>query len=68
FAEAGNTWETRHQTNLNDLRRSAGLGVRLYMPFIGLIGLDYGYGFDYVDSDGRRDGEWVPHFQFGRTF
>jgi len=68
FGEAGNTWATRGQTNLNDLRRSAGVGVRLYMPFIGLIGLDYGYGFDYVGADGRRSGQWVPHFQFGRTF
>jgi outer membrane protein insertion porin family len=68
FAEAGNTWKTRSQTNLNDLQRSVGLGVRLYMPFIGLIGLDYGYGFDYNGLDGRRDGKWVPHFQFGRTF
>ncbi|MBS1262458.1 MAG: Outer membrane protein assembly factor BamA [Calditrichaeota bacterium] len=68
FAEAGNTWASRGQTNLNDLRRSVGLGVRLYMPFIGLIGLDYGYGFDYVGDQGRREGRWVPHFQFGRTF
>ncbi|MCB2210843.1 outer membrane protein assembly factor BamA [bacterium] len=68
FGEAGNTWAKRDETNLNDLRRSVGLGVRLYMPLIGLIGLDYGYGFDYIGSDGRRDGEWVPHFQFGRTF
>jgi outer membrane protein insertion porin family len=68
FAEAGNTWATRGEMNLNQLNRSAGLGVRLYMPFIGLIGLDYGYGFDYINPDGTREGRWMPHFQFGRTF
>ncbi len=68
FAEAGNTWSTRGEMDLNDLRRSAGLGVRLYMPFVGLIGLDYGYGFDYYRADGSRYGKWVPAFQFGRTF
>jgi outer membrane protein insertion porin family len=68
FAEAGNTWEYFSETSLFDLKRSAGLGIRLFMPFIGMIGLDYGYGFDYIDATGRRHGEWVPHFQFGRGF
>ncbi len=68
FFDSGNTWLTIADTDLNDLRRSAGFGMRLYMPFIGLIGLDYGYGFDYVGPDGRSSGQWVPHFQFGRTF
>jgi outer membrane protein insertion porin family len=69
FAEAGNVWLNLENTDLFDLRRSVGLGVRLYMPMIGLIGLDYGYGLDYFDpSTGQRHGEWVPHFQFGRGF
>jgi outer membrane protein insertion porin family len=69
FAEAGNVWRNLEQTDPFDLRRSVGLGVRLYMPMIGLIGLDYGYGLDYYDPNtGLRHGEWVPHFQFGRTF
>jgi len=68
FVDAGNTWLDRDETNLNDLRRSYGVGVRLFMPLVGLIGLDYGYGFDYFDATGRRSGQWVPHFQFGRTF
>ena len=68
FAEAGNTWARFSETSLFDLRRSAGLGIRLFMPFIGMIGLDYGYGFDYIDARGQRVGEWVPHFQFGRGF
>ncbi len=68
FMDAGNTWLTPSETNLTDLRRAAGVGVRLYMPFIGLIGLDYGYGFDYPAADGTTKGKWMPHFQFGRTF
>lgn len=68
FTEAGNVWMERGDTDFNDLKRSAGLGVRLFMPFIGLIGLDYGYGFDYINADGTRYGKWMPHFQFGRTF
>ncbi len=68
FFDAGNVWLTPSETDFSNLRRSAGFGMRLFMPLIGLIGLDYGYGFDYIDSSGRRKGEWVPHFQFGRTF
>ncbi|TKJ39810.1 outer membrane protein assembly factor BamA [candidate division LCP-89 bacterium B3_LCP] len=69
FAEAGNVWYDLESTDVFDLRRSVGLGVRLYMPMIGLIGLDYGYGIDYFDpTTGERKGEWIPHFQFGRGF
>lgn len=69
FAEAGNVWYNFENMDLFDLRRSLGFGVRLYMPMIGLIGLDYGYGLDYFDpSTGVREGEWIPHFQFGRGF
>mgnify|MGYP003735783963 FL=1 len=69
FAEAGNTWLNFSQTDPFDLNRSVGLGVRLFMPMIGLIGFDYGYGLDYYDPlTGRRVGQWQPHFQFGRQF
>ena len=69
FAEAGNVWSRFSQSSFGDLRRSAGVGIRMYMPMIGLIGLDFGYGFDYYSAKtGLRTGRWVPHFQFGRTF
>ncbi len=68
FAEAGNVWESFEATDPTDLRRSVGFGVRLFMPFIGMIGLDYGMGLDYLDSQGLRKTKWVPHFQFGRGF
>lgn len=48
FAEAGNTWLGVETFNPFNIYRSAGVGVRLSMPFFGLIGLDWGYGFDDV--------------------
>ncbi len=68
FAEAGNVWISPIDLNPGNLKRSAGLGVRIFMPMVGLIGLDYAYGFDNSDSKGNRQGEWMPHFQFGRGF
>ncbi|MBD3166078.1 BamA/TamA family outer membrane protein, partial [bacterium] len=68
FSDAGNVWYSQSETDLTDLKRSVGVGLRLFMPMIGLIGLDYGYGFDYLEADGSRRGRWMPHFQFGRTF
>jgi len=35
---------------------------------IGMIGFDYAYGFDYVDQQGVRKGNWKPHFVFGKSF
>ncbi|MBN2423575.1 MAG: outer membrane protein assembly factor BamA [Calditrichaceae bacterium] len=66
FAEGGNAWIDVGQTNPFDLRRSAGAGIRLFMPMIGIIGIDFGYGFDYYDALGNRSGDWKIHFQFGR--
>jgi len=66
FAEGGNAWEHLNQANPFDLRRSVGVGVRLFMPMIGIIGIDFGYGFDYYNAYGQRKGQWKVHFQFGR--
>jgi outer membrane protein insertion porin family len=62
FADAGNAWNSIDQFSLSDLKRGAGVGVRLEIPMLGLIGFDFGYGFD-KDNPG-----WEPHFQVGRTF
>jgi outer membrane protein insertion porin family len=68
FAEAGNVWNSWKETDPFDLRRSAGIGARLLINPIGLIGFDYAYGFDDVfPKDGKPDG-WHFHFQFGRGF
>ncbi|NIR48648.1 outer membrane protein assembly factor BamA, partial [candidate division KSB1 bacterium] len=69
FAEAGNTWESLSETDLFDLRRSVGVGVRIFMPMLGIIGFDYAFGFDNIDRlTGEKFGEWKPHFVFGRSF
>jgi len=69
FAEAGNVWPRFNAASLGSMRRSTGFGLRMFMPMIGLIGIDFGYGFDYFDAEtGLRKGKWYPHFQFGRTF
>ena len=65
FAEAGNVWNGLDNADPFDLKRSAGVGVRLLLNPIGLLGFDYGYGFDPVGQVGDKSG-WKFHFQFGR--
>ena len=66
FMEAGNVWTTIGETDPFDLKRSVGAGVRLFMPMLGIIGIDFGYGFDYINQFGQREGQWKVHFQFGK--
>ena len=65
FAEAGNVWENIRASDPFGLKRSAGVGVRLLLQPIGLLGFDLGYGFDPEGSTGQPSG-WQFHFQFGR--
>src|SRR3989339_149321 len=67
FAEAGNVYENLKSTNLFDLKRSVGVGARIMLNPIGLIGFDYGYGFDRMSVDGQAP-QWMFHFQFGKGF
>ena len=67
FAEAGNTFVNLPSADLFDLKKSAGVGARILINPIGLIGFDYGYGFDRLSVDGQ-DPKWEFHFQFGRGF
>jgi outer membrane protein insertion porin family len=67
FAEAGNVYFDLKQTDLFDLKRSVGIGARIQLNPIGLIGFDYGYGFDRKSVDGQSP-QWVFHFQFGKGF
>ncbi len=55
FADAGNAWSEFNQFNPFDLKRSIGGGIRVFLPMIGLLGVDYGYGFDY-DQQGKKGG------------
>lgn len=65
FAEAGNVWSDFTKADPFDLKRSAGVGLRVLLNPIGLIGFDYGYGFDPIGERGDKSG-WRFHFQFGR--
>jgi outer membrane protein insertion porin family len=67
FADAGNIWSSLTKTDPFDLRRSVGFGTRLLLPAVGLIGFDFGYGFDRVIED-NEEPKWLFHFQFGRGF
>ena len=67
FAEAGNTWLDIEDTDPFDLRRSVGVGARIFMPMVGVLGFDYSYAFDHLE-DGRRVGMWKPQFVFGKSF
>lgn len=66
FLEAGNTWENFDNFNPYDVKRSAGFGVRLYMPMFGILGLDWGYGFDEVPGiPGANKGQF--HFSINQS-
>ena len=69
FAEAGNAWTDMSSYNPFDLKRSAGVGVRIFLPMIGLMGIDWAYGFDEPNygSSGKRSGSNF-HFIIGQEF
>ncbi len=67
FAEAGNVFPSLSTTDPFELRRSLGVGARIMINPIGLIGFDLGYGFDRKLVDGKSPA-WLFHFQFGRGF
>jgi outer membrane protein insertion porin family len=67
FAEAGNVFRSINTADFFELRRSVGLGARILINPIGLIGFDVGYGFDRRLTD-DKDPAWLFHFQFGRGF
>lgn len=50
FAEGGNTWSAMKEFAPFNVRRSAGVGVRVFLPIFGMLGLDYGYGFDKIND------------------
>jgi outer membrane protein insertion porin family len=61
FFEAGNSWETFKQFNPFDVKRSAGVGVRVFLPMFGMLGLDWGYGFDPIPGSPSAN---KGHFHF----
>ncbi len=67
FVEGGNAWNDASKFNLFDLKRSAGVGVRVFLQMIGLIGLDWAYGFDNVFGSSQYGGSHF-HFILGQEF
>ena len=65
FVEGGNAWTSVKQFNPFDMKRSAGVGARIYLPMVGMMGIDWAYGFDKVN--GERGGSHF-HFILGQEF
>ena len=65
FAEAGNNWGTYKEFNPFGLKRSAGVGARIFMPAFGLLGIDWGYGFDTAQGQTKASGAQF-HFTIGQ--
>jgi outer membrane protein insertion porin family len=68
FAEAGNAWGQNQAFNPFVIKRSAGFGLRAFLPQFGLLGIDWGYGFDNVQSNGTNIGASHIHFIIGQQF
>jgi|TARA_B110000483_G_scaffold64043_1_gene79735 outer membrane protein insertion porin family len=65
FVEGGNAWNNSEAYNPYKLYRSAGIGARIFMPAFGLLGIDYGYGFDAIPGANERSGGQF-HFSIGQ--
>lgn len=68
FLEAGNGYNNFREFNPFNSRRSAGAGVRIFMPAFGLLGIDFGYGFDNANPNITTPNGWETHFVIGQRF
>jgi len=66
FAEAGNCFNKMSDYNPFDLKRSAGIGVRIFLPMFGMMGIDWGYGFDKDNSGTGKVSGGQFHFVLGQ--
>ncbi|MFE3869942.1 outer membrane protein assembly factor BamA [Flavobacterium sp. ZS1P70] len=67
FLEAGSSYKDFKSYNPFALSRSAGAGLRVFMPAFGLLGIDFGYGFDALPGTSKPNG-WETHFIIGQQF
>lgn len=67
FLEAGNNFDTFENYEPFNLKRSTGFGVRIFMPMFGLLGVDFGYGYDPLPGASTPSG-WNTHFIIGQQF
>ena len=65
--EAGSSYTNFKSYNPFDLSRSAGFGLRVFMPAFGLLGIDFGHGFDPIPGQTKANG-WETHFIIGQQF
>jgi len=68
FLESGNGYNSFRQFNPFESKRSAGLGVRIFMPAFGLLGIDFGHGFDSTTPGDTTPNGWETHFIIGQNF
>ena len=64
FAEAGNAWNELKKFNPFDMKKSAGVGVRIFLPMVGLMGIDWAYGFDKVYKGTTQESKGGSNFHF----
>lgn len=67
FAEGGNSYRQFEKFNPFLIKRSAGIGIRIFMPMFGLLGIDFGHGFDPIPGAATPSG-WQTHFIIGQQF
>ncbi|MGB2371892.1 MAG: BamA/OMP85 family outer membrane protein, partial [Flavobacteriales bacterium] len=67
FLEAGNTWNMTNKFNPFDIKRSAGVGIRMTIPMMGIMGVDWGYGFDEIPGSPTSSGSQF-HFSINQQF
>ena len=67
FLEGGNAWSKTRDFNPFDIKRSAGVGVRIFLPMVGLMGIDWAYGFDRAYTGSAKGGSQF-HFILGQEF
>ena len=67
FVEGGNAWSDIKKFNPFDMKRSAGAGVRIFLPMVGLMGIDWAYGFDKIYGSSQYGGSQF-HFILGQEF
>ena len=67
FLEGGNAWSETRNFNPFDIKRSAGIGVRIFLPMVGLMGIDWAYGFDRAYGTSSKGGSQF-HFILGQEF
>ena len=68
FLEAGNGYNSFREFDPFNSKRSAGLGVRIFMPAFGLLGIDFAYGFDNTNPNATTPNGWETHFIIGQRF